>query len=266
MRNSYVPFARPPDLWHTTALCWYYVSTHFEELSVQVLVADRTSCKLTVTWVVGVLADGDWEALGAWPGAAVGPTSWRCVWEDLDSRGVNKISLVCAADVDARALCPGTTVLPPFGRILDEGNVPADSSIGVLRAEARRAVRGASGVRAARMALEHLLAKPKACGAAVLSPDSLEVLEQFRPFYALPPHSRALVRAGDEYLEQLGSSLRRAVARHGPFADLAAAVSFVARTLSRYELRLKFSKLSKAARPRLRLVGSDAAGVASLGH
>ena len=67
-------------------------------------------------------------------------------------------------------------------------------------------------------------------------------------------------------LEQLGHGLRRAVARHGPFADVAAAVSFVSQTLSRDELRLKFSKLSGLARPRLRVVGADAAGLASLGH
>jgi len=157
-------------------------------------------------------------------------------------------------------------VLPPFRSVLGPRYLSPGSSVGVLQAEARRLVREASGVRAARIALEHLLAKSGAGRAAVLSPDWPDVLEQLRPFYALRLHRRALVRAGDEYLEQLGWSLRRAVVRHDPFADLAAAVSFVAQTISRDELRLKFSKLSKVARPRLRLVGSDAAGLASLGH
>lgn len=247
-------------------LCCDYLCAHFEAQSVEVQALGGGSAQLTVSWAVGVLANGDWEALGAWPGAAVGPAFWRDVWEDFDSRGVAKIALVCAADVDARALGPGVRVLPPFRSVLGPRYLSPGSRVGVLQAEARRLVREASGVRAARIALEHVLAKSGAGRAAVLSPDWPEVLEQLRPFYALRLHRRALVRAGDEYLEQLGWSLRRAVVRHDPFADLAAAVSFVAQTISRDELRLKFSKLSKVARPRLRLVGSDAAGLASLGH
>jgi len=254
------------DKWQATALCWRYFSTNFDEQQVHVLAADGTSHELLVTWAVGVLADGDWEALGVWPGAAIGPTFWWRVWEDLDSRGVDKISLVCAVDLEARTLCAGTTVLPPFRRILAQGYLSAASGLAVLRADARRAVREASGVRAARIALERLLTKSGAGRAAVLAPDWPEVLEQFRPFYALRPHRRAVVRAGDEYLEQLGHGLRRAVACHGPFADLAAAVSFVAQTTSRNELRLKFPRLSAVARPRLRLVGSDPAGLSSPGH
>jgi len=254
------------DSWVPMALCCHYASAQFEALHVQLLEPDGTECDQPVNWAVGVLSESDWEALGAWPGAAFGCAFWQGVWEDLDARGADRISLMCAADLDAHTMCAGTTVLPPFRRILGQGNVSVASGVGVLRAEARRAVREASGVRAARIALEHLLARPEACGAAVLSPYWPAVLAQFRPFYALPPHRRALVRAGDEYLEQLGSSLSRAVARHGPFADLAAAVSFVAQTISRDELRLKYPKLSTAAWPRLRLVGSDAAGAASLGH
>ena len=246
----------------TMALCRHYFSIHFEMQPVEVQVAIGGSTALMVSFAVGVLADGDWEALGAWPGAAVGSSFWRSVWEGLDGRGVDRISLVCAADLDARVLCPGVKVLPPLRWDLGQGFVPAASGAGVLRAEARRAVREASGVSAARLALERLLAKSGPCRAVVLSPDWPEVLDGLRPFYALRPHRRAVVRAGDEYLEQLGLSLGRAVRRHGPFVDLAAAVSFVAQTISRDELRLKFSRLPKATRPLLRLIGADAAGLA----
>jgi Transposase, Mutator family len=266
MRNSSVSLTGTPCLWRPMALCWQYYSVQFEEECVQVLAADGALRELSVGWAVGMLADGDWEALGAWPEAAGGPSFWRGVWADLDSRGVDKITLMCAAHLDARALCPASKVLAPFRRILGSGHVPASSRVGVLRTEARRAVREASGVRAARLALERLLAGSGAGRAAVLSPAWSEVLEGLRPFYALRPHRRALVRAGDEYLEQLGLRLSRAVARHGPFADQAAAVSFVAQTLSRDELRLKFSKLSNVAQPRLRLVGSGSADLPLLGY
>jgi len=254
------------DSWVPMALCRDYLSAQFEAQHVRVREPDGTERDQALNWAVGVPANGDWEALGAWPGATVGCARWRGVWEDLESRGVDKISLVRAANLDARTLCPGTKVLPPIWRILGQGGGPDAADVGVLRAEARRAVREASGVRAARISLERLPVWARAGRAAVLSPDWPAVLEQFRPFYALRPHRRALVCAADEYLESLGLSLRRAVARHGPFADLAAAVSFVAQTISRDELRLKFSNLSKAARPVLSLVRSDVAGVASLGH
>jgi hypothetical protein len=245
------------ETWAPMALCWHYCSANFDEQRVQVDAADGALCELRVTWAVGVLADGDWEVLGAWPGSAVGSAFWRSVWRDFDSRGIEKISLICASDPDARALCPAVKVLPPFGRVLGQSYVPANSSVGMLRADARRAIREASGFRAARIALGRLLANAGSGGAGVLSPDWPEVLESLRPFYALRPHRRALVRAGDEHLEQLGCSLSRAVGRHGPFADRATAVSFVAQTLSRDELRLKSFKLSKSARPAVRLVGAD---------
>lgn len=254
------------DSWAPMTLCWCYFSAYVEQQQVQLRAADEPSRELAVTWAVGVLADGDWEALGAWPGAASGSAFRRGIWEDLDARGVDRISLVCSSDLEARALCPAGKVLPSFQQILGVGYVPAGSGTGLLRAEARRVVREASGVRAARAALERLLAKPGAGRAAVLSPDWPELLEQFRAFYALRPHRRALVRAGDEHVEQLGLGLRRAVGRHGPFADLAAAVSFVAQTISREERRLKSCRLSRVAQPSLRLVRPDVAGLASLGR
>lgn len=235
------------ESWAPKALCWHYCSALFEAQRVQVLVPDGASRELVVTWAVGVLYDGDWEALGVWAGAGVGvgvgPAFWRDVWEDFDSRGVDKISLVSAADIDARALCPAVKLLPPFRQILGLGYVPTTSSVGELRAEARRVVREASGVRAARLALERLLAASGTCSASVLSPDWPAVLEQFRPFYALRPHRRALVCEGDRRLEQVGGMLARAVRRHGPFADIGAAVSFVAGTLARSEARIDLAEL-----------------------
>ena len=230
--------------WAPIALCGHYFIAHFEDQRVEVLVRGaRASTELTVTWAMGVLADGDWEALGAWPVAAVGSSFWRGVWEDIDARGVNKISLVCASDLDAWIFCPAAKVLPPFRFILGQGSVSAASRVGVLRAEARRLVREVSGVRAARFALERLLSGSGEGRAGVLSSDWPVVLEQFQPFYALRPHRRALVREGDRRLEQLGGMLARAVRRHGPFADMGAAVSFVAWTLARCQARIERAEL-----------------------
>jgi|GEM_PF-2586004 len=236
---------------HPLALCLRYFSAHFDTQQVQVHAADGVLRELTVTWALGVLEDGGWETLGAWPGAAGGPAFWRWALEDLNSRGVDEILLVCAADLDAHSLSPGPGIkaLPPFRRVLGASCVPAATGVGLLRAQARRLVRGAASVRAARVALERLLAQEGACRAAVLATDFHEALELFRPFYALGTHYRALVRTGDEHLELLGRSLQRAVRRHGRFPDLAAATSFVADTLARHERRLRVRAFSDFKRP-----------------
>ena len=183
------------ERWHPLSLCRCYFSTHFAQKRVQVLIDDALT-ELAVTCAVGVLADGSWEVLGAWPGVAVGSAVWRGVCDDLGSRGVDRISLVCASDLAAWTLCPSVKELLPFRFILGHGSLPAASRVGFLRAEARRLIREASGIRAARFSLEQLHSRPGEGRAGVLSPDWLTVLEQFRRVYALRPNRRALACEG----------------------------------------------------------------------
>src|SRR6218665_1606514 len=208
-------------VWSALSLCLHHFSTHFHSQPVQVL-ANGALSSHTVTWAVGVLTDGDWEPLGAWPGAACKPAFWQSVRADLLDRGVEKLSWVNTPDLEhGAALFPGIRLLPPFPRVLGPGYASPRSSLGALRASARRAVRGACGVRSARVALSRVLSQ--AGRARVLAPDWPSVLEPLRPFYALKPHRRAVVRQGDELLEQLQGFVHRAVRRHGPFANLDAA-------------------------------------------
>nr|WP_316640458.1 transposase [uncultured Roseateles sp.] len=237
------------DAWTTVPLCRHYFSAHVEDLLVEMQVVGGGSADLAVRWAVGVLADGDWEVLGAWSGATAGPAFWHSVWEDLDDRGVEKVSWVCTAERDARALCPTAEVLPPFRMILGQRCMPAASRISDICVEARHAVCEASSVRCARVALEHLLSRIGNGEPVVLAPDWPVVLSQFGSFYALRPQRRAVVRKGDEVLEHLSRILSRAVVRHGPFADPNAATSFVASTLARAEQRLTFSELTGQAPP-----------------
>lgn len=188
VNNSSVPFAGTLCQWQPMALCLQYNCAHFEEEQVQLFAANGALAEQKVGWAVGVLSDGDLEVLGAWPGFAVGSVFWRGVCEDPGSLGVDRTSLVCASDLAAWTLCPAVKELLPFRFILGHGSVPAASRVGFLRAEARRLVREASGIRAARFALEQLHSGPGEGMAGVLSPDWLTVLEQFRLFYALRPH------------------------------------------------------------------------------
>lgn len=248
------------------ALCGHYFSAHFETQRVQVLMGNGSSAELYVHWAFGVLGDGTWEVLGAWSVASVGHSLWRGISEDLDNRGVSSIALVCAPELEAAPhLCRTVKVLPPFRRILCTVYVADSTGVALFRSDARHAVRQASGVRAARVALERVLAKSQAEQALVLSQEWPEVLVQFKPFYALRPRHRELVRAGDEHLERLGRSLQRATGRHGTFPDLATATSFVADALARDERRLWDRALFSFERP-LNCAAMAMAGQHSAAH
>ncbi len=203
-----------------------------------------------VHWAVGVLGDGNWEALGAWSVASVGPALWRGISDDFGNRGVARIELVCVPGLEAtHNLFRTVKVLPPFRWILGALCVADLSDIALLRSSARRAVRQASSVRAARVALEGLLAECEVERALVLSRDWPEALASFEPFYAMRLRHRELVRTGDEHLERMGQSLRRAIDCHRAFSDLATATSFVADTLARHERRLRDRAFSDFGRP-----------------
>src|SRR6218665_841637 len=237
MRTSRLPVSTQQGSWHPPSLCLHHFSTPFDSQQVQVL-ADGLPSSQTVTWAVGVLTDGDWEPLGAGPGAAVGPAFWQSVRADLLDRGVEKLSWVNTPDLEhGAALFPGVRLLPPFPRVLGPGYASPRSSLGALRASARRAVRGACGIRSARVALTRVLSQ--AGGAPVLTPACPAVPQPLRQSYALKPQRRAVVRQGDELLEPLQVFVHRAVRRHGPFADLDAAARFVGWTLCQAQGRVE---------------------------
>lgn len=265
MHNSSVPFTGAHCRWLPMALCLQYNCAHFDGGQLQQFAANGAVAELTANWAVGVLSDCDWKVLGVLPGVAVGCAFWPGICEDLCSRAVDRNPLVCASDLDAWTLCLAFTLLLPFRFIPGQGPVLAGSRVGVLPAEVRRLVQEASGVRAARFASEQLRFGPGEGRAGALSPGWLAVPEQFRPVYALRPHRRALVCEGDRRLEQLGGMLARAVRCHGTFADMGAAVSFVAWTLARCAARIEWAELpplSYPSHPVGRAMARAAAGAA----
>jgi hypothetical protein len=64
------------------------------------------------------------------------------------------------------------------------------------------------------------------------------LMSRWAPVFELPVAQRRLVLAGDRLAADLHKGLVRAIARHGPFTDSAAALGFVARALQRVERRL----------------------------
>jgi transposase-like protein len=65
-----------------------------------------------------------------------------------------------------------------------------------------------------------------------------EALARFEPLFALPEPVRQLVRSADRTAMEVHERLTRAIHRHGPFSDSAAALDFVEDALLRAERSL----------------------------
>jgi hypothetical protein len=64
------------------------------------------------------------------------------------------------------------------------------------------------------------------------------LVARWAPVFALPVAQRRLVLAVDRLAADSHKALFRAIARHGPFTDSAAALGFIASALQRSERRL----------------------------
>ena len=82
------------DAFEKLPLCGRYLSVHFEAQEVLVPPEDGSAKRLILTWAAGALPGGEWEVLGVWPAPAGGSTFWRGVFDELQVRGVEQISVL----------------------------------------------------------------------------------------------------------------------------------------------------------------------------
>ena len=227
---------------NTRVLCCRYVTTAIQANPTQVR-HDGVARDQKLRWAFGMLANGEYEALGTWLEPLSHAGNWHEVFEDLNVRGVEQIRFATSDEPaglrDAmRAAFPSTAVLPSIGQLLRQSlsdvaprdRESAGNPLGELAA--------ARTAEAARVALSDIVASPwgKKHPATV---DRWRVaLDQLAPFYALPLRLRRAILAGDDAAQQIQQNLSRAVARHGAFVDQQAAVSFVVDALTRAERRL----------------------------
>ena len=189
--------------WNTRPLCCKYLVVHFESLLVQVQ-SDAPVRDRTLQWAYGVVADGRSEVLGAWLNPCVGAESWKTVFDDLKTRGVEGIRFVFSKE--QTGLHSALVTAYPSAKVLP----CAESSV----RQARGPLGGADG----EVALD---------GRDMPAVDS----------DASPRLKRVLQRC-EVAVRQLHHSLRRAVVRQPCFADQEAAASLVVGLLERAESRL----------------------------
>ena len=186
--------------WRSIPLCRRYCLVRFEALPVQ-SEKDGVVSSGTVLWAFGVLSDGQYEVLGAWPVSEPATTGWAGVFDDLQSRGVERIGSVVSGEtsLDAAAL--------------------------------RRAYPSAASLEASPAATPVSRARP------AVSQRSDAAGPQCRPPVrgSLP---QRIVQASDCAVQRLQACVALTVARHGPFSNLEAARSFVIGDLRLAERKL----------------------------
>lgn len=102
--------------WPRRPLCCRYILVQFGGLPLQVR-AELAVHQFSLTWVLGTLDDGQHELLGAWPTPPLGTPNLREVFDDLATRGVERIRFVINADPETlRSAHPRATALSPATR------------------------------------------------------------------------------------------------------------------------------------------------------
>jgi len=233
-----------PELWSAHLLCRHYVAVHFSQVSLAR--GNDVEREPVQHWAFGVLSDGQSEELGAWPQDRSGAMNWLRVFGDLKVRGVERIRFALSGDLasfreDLRAAFPGATALPSFAQLLDRSvsQVAARHRVPIAT-RLRKIVEAGSG-QEARAVLAGFEASPWGARYPALVADWRMALEQGWALWTMSPALRREVLSGDGAAAVLNRSLRKAVARHGCFADMEAAHAFVVASLTRAERRLEAS-------------------------
>lgn len=256
-----------PGLWSAYLLCRRYVAVYFSRVSLSR--GSDVEREPVQHWALGVLSDGQSEALGAWPQDRSGAMNWPRVFDDLKVRGVERIQFALSGDLagfreDLRAAFPGATALPSIAQLLDRSVSQLAARHRAPIATRLREIFEADSGQEARAVLAEFVVSPWGARYPALVADWRMALEQGWALWTVSPALRREVLSGDGAAAVLNRSLRKAVARHGCFADAEEAHAFVVPSLTRAERRLKASHAGAVTehnhhregfRPRMNVLG-----------
>lgn len=189
-------------------------------------------------WVLGVLSDGQPEAIGLWSHDAAGWKSPGHVLKNIKSRGVERIRFVMggggpAFGQDLRASFPGATALPSFALQFEVSVSRATQDHRALMALLLQDIIEAGSPQEASQALGHLESSPLGERYPDVVAAWRHTLEQGRPLFDAAPPLRRVVHSGDSLATALNRSLGRAIARRRPFTSADDAVAFIRAALER---------------------------------
>lgn len=224
---------------HVRPLCRTYAVVVFNRQSVPVFEVDLYSSE--IQWAIGCLKNGEAEVLGVWrrltSDKAAVPDG---VLAEMHDRGVQFIETGIGPGLQGGTLAP----LFANARCLDSVEQAVDSLADLMRPRHRGAfvslMRGCVETADAASARTEL-ARIQGSDLGERYPAVVrlwrEALAGFTPIFSLSEQLRALIRSTDQRAAEVRGQLTRAISRHGPFADSAVALDFVATSLARTEQR-----------------------------
>lgn len=223
--------------WQALPLCARYLAVVFGDETVQVR-EGVISHDHNVRWALGALTDGHLEVLGAWWEPKSGASGCQDLFEDLQTRGVEQIRFVTTNGcLQTRAAAsvqfPDATVLPSVGQLLRANLGQVAPWHRKLGGDLLGAICEAPTAQAAQTAVADLAASPWGAMYPGVVDRWRNAVEDLRPFYALGPRLRRLVRSGEEAAQRLAGTLQRAVAHKGGFASEVEAIEFTSEALDR---------------------------------
>lgn len=249
--------------WAAPPLCRRYLAASLETITARVLDGPRLR-DTPIQWAIGHLDDHESEVLGVWagPDAAVarrglrattpssapaalmpgGPT-WRTVFAELRARGVEQMRFVIGGDVpglrrDLQTLFPAATALASPARLVERAVSQVTVRHRAAVEEGLYDLLRAGSASEAQAGLARLDAGGWGARYPVLAAEWRLAFEQGWALLSLPPALWREVLLADGEAAAVSRGLRRAIGRHGGFADAAAAASFVAAALARAVRRL----------------------------
>jgi hypothetical protein len=202
--------------WHRLPLCRKYQLVRFAAHPLLVGLANEGRTPRAM-WALGALSEGPPAVLGVWAHSAEGALNWSAVFDELATRGVERIRYIIYADAAAaQAAYPQVTVLGNTAPLLKGGAAP-----------------------------------PKRLLRSSLSLREVEHLAGHTPC-ELPRRISQLARRCDEVARRLQWDLGAAALRHGPFESGAAAAAFVEAGLMKAEDRHRRRRLAQQWKADLR--------------
>jgi len=255
--------------WQVSPLCCRYVVACCSSVAARVLDDGLANAK-ALHWALGFLSDGECETLGTWVQPVEGRMPWHEVFGGLSVRGVRQIRLVasCApAELrdGLRAVYPAAHAVPSIDHLMSQ-------SLALVAPRHRETVAGvlaglsaAADAGAATAALHGIHAGRWGVVYPALVEGWRLVLGQLGPFYALPGPLRGVFLEGDQRVQALQRSIGRAVGRHGPFADVAEAESFLMHLLQRRERRMVSGAQARVFAQNTRLPAGPKSRMSALG-
>ena len=233
-------------MWQCLPLCRSYLSMHAASVRV-VEPQSGTRSGGEVYWLVGIGRQAEFETLAVWVTEESGVPGWRATLLELKSRGVERIRFALSEDLlsfreDLRAAFPGAMALPSFAQLLDRSVSQVTARHRAPIATRLREIVEADSGQEGRALLTGFEASPWGARYPALVADWRMALEQAWALWTVSPALRREVLSGDGVAAVLNRSLRKAVARHGCFADVDEAHAFVVAALARAERRLEASR------------------------